>query len=235
MPLPSKSAPSADEAAALVFWLIKHGTTSLARVIEHQIRLLRRALLPWLISQYHTLLAVLVSPLWQRFTRKLKQMLDSEIARCCHQILRAWLKHISKSMTAGKELDRPAAAAEESSDQKAFSNVMEDSSSAPGLQQQPSLRTAAEPSAIPASFENIEQQLSTIRHSPVRTADMALITPRSTNKSHSRTDVGWPVSSADDIHDSPLSTPHSRKPFAGNWSSVCLDSLTCLLEGACGM
>lgn len=209
MAKPFKSTARADEAAALVFWLITHGTTSLAKAIDRQINLLRQALLPWLASQYHYILAVFGSPLWQLFAKKLRQVLDSETAKFCHQLLRIWLRHVSRNKATGTELDSPSPAAEIPTPQKANMQTETDVNVCQ-VHQQRGLQSA---DLAPETSTDMAQELSLVRN-PHKTS------PGSPSSiSQSKTDAQSTCSLIAGER-SNLSTPSSRKPFPGSWSSV---------------
>lgn len=212
MAKPFKSTVRADDAAALVFWLITHGTTALAKAIDRQINLLRQALLPWLASQYNYTLAVLVSPLWQLFARKLRQILDSETAKFCHQLLRVWLRHISRNSATGMELDSPPPAAEIPTPQKIYMQTETDVSVCQAHQQR-GLQSAQ---LAPDASTDMAQELSLIR-SPCKTS---IGSPSSI--SQSKTDAQSTCSLIANERSNAPSTPSSRKPLPGSWSSVSL-------------
>ena len=217
------AAPGADGTAALVVWLFQNGTTSLAKAVEGWTHLVRRALLPWLVSRFRYVLAVLVNPLWQHFMRGLARMLDSEVAKHCHQILRAWFSSLSRT---GKRLDRPPSATKKASLHQPSSTLASTEYTAP-KEQKGHLQTSEQPGTLVMSKHGVLAQSNTV---PVNTttwsASLCLsqsnATTAVTNTSSSPSHARHEHSHVEDATSINMGTPRRREPFAGNWSSVCL-------------
>ena len=226
---PSEAAPEADGAAALVVWLFQHGTTSLAKAIEGRICLVRRALLPWLVSRFQCVLAVFVSPLWQHFMRGLARLLDSEVAKHCHQVLRAWFTSLSRHHN---RLDRPQSANKKASLHQP-SSTLANAVDRTLKEQEGHLQNSEQPETLVMSEkEELAQANKGFGDTARCPASLCL------SQSDAST-AGMNISSSnndarhqhvEDASSSVMKTSPRREQFTGNWSSVCLYPFTILLN-----
>ena len=213
MQLSDEPPPEADEAAALVFWLIKHGTASLAKAIERQIRLVRGAVLPWLIRQFQYVLAIFVSPLWQHFTGGLIRLLNCEVAKRCREILRAWLSSLSRTTSARKRLAGPPSTETEASlHQSALTKANAEESIS-----EEHTRWLEREEQSQAFLKTGESDSAQPNNNALKTASVSGISGNS-----SKTDARPEHSSNTGAGDKFLQTPSRREPFLGSWSSVRL-------------
>lgn len=213
MPLSNEPPPEADEAAALVFWLIKHGTASLAKAIERQIRLVHGAVLPWLIRQFQYVLAIFVSPLWQHFTRGLIRLLNCEVAKRCRQMLRAWLSSLSRTTSARKRLAGPPSTETEASlHQSALTKANAEESIS-----EEETRWLEREEQSQAFLKIGELDSAQPNNNAWKTASVSGISG-SSSKTDARPEHSSNTGAGDDV----LPTLSRREPFLGNWSSVRL-------------
>lgn len=229
MPLSVETPPDADQSAALLLWLIRNGTASLVTVIRKQMHLVRRALLPSLIRQYHGLLAVFFSPLWQRIVRRLAKLLDNEAAMYCLRVLKVWLSQMSRALRAHKGLGGPNSAEPQNSTEKPSSTitVARDAEQPYYDKQQISLPhskanlAVSSSASLPVSVLSVEEACNVDASLAHLSPSLPQITPTGTNISPCKADGTQICSSTEENTDSILLTPRRREPLPGNWSSVC--------------